>query len=115
MAKTLGEHPSARFQRDEITTFDEAMTVYVEQFDYERRQYNELSREYGPYPSSEREQMMESHAATKRNVERARAIYDEIVTQALKRAAGAMRATGDNEMKMFADAVETGNYSGLAL
>jgi hypothetical protein len=81
----------------------------------ELQEQGEIAHTYGGVSSQEREDAMNAVEAVKGQVAIAKTIYQEVVENALKHAVAAMRKHNDPGLNAIADAVESGNYSGLSL
>lgn len=113
---TKQQHPSVRFQNGEITDFYTAMQVCIDQQKAEYQDLLEIARRSGNVTWQEKEEARYSIEIVTLATETATEIYERVVNAALKHAADEMRAKGDDPyLRSIADAVETGNYSSLAL
>jgi hypothetical protein len=119
MATTRRQHPSVRFQNNEVRDFNTAMEVYVAQYQEEMRITREIIREYPDerpgHDAKVIEEQSKGLAHVESMVQKARAIYAETVAEAIKQAARKMHAEGDYNLRMIADALESGDWSQLAL
>lgn len=119
MATTRRQHPSVRFQNGEVKDFFTAMEVYAAQYREELRIGRELVRENpNPEPGKdarELEEQSEGVMHIELMISEAKLIYHQEVGEAIKRAAAKMRENGDQHLRHIADALESGNWSQLAL
>lgn len=104
------DHPSLLFQRGEIKDFRTAMQTYIAQQEFENLQ----ARQHGA-TRLEMEQGRESLRKIIEATKQAEQIYEAIVVPALHEAAEAMRDTGNLHLIDFAKALETGDYTDLAI
>ena len=102
-----------RFQDGEVNDFYTALETYSEQYHDELQCTIEIQRKYGYDPHLENQRQAVAHIDEM--MELARKIYDETVLPAIKAAAAKMRQCGDGDLKEIADALESGDYSRLAL
>lgn len=102
-----------RFQDGEVTDFDTAMDLYLEQYRDELQYARKLQKEYGHDPGLEEQARGVAHI--EEMVDLARGIYQEIVDNAIKQAAQKMREHGDANLKEIAEALEKQDFSRLAL
>ena len=117
------EHPSLRFQRGDVKDFYTAMETYIAQYQEELRITREIVREYPSDETGKDYKIIQEQAQAVADIERvvsqAKAIYREMVEevqrQAVKCAAAKMRETGNYHLRQIADAVESGNWSELAV
>lgn len=120
---TTRQHPSVLFQNGEVKDFQSAMDTYIAQYREElhigREIYRDNSKDNTPDFNAkwrrELQEQSEAIAHIEEMVQVARTIYQDIVDEACKRAAEAMRERGDRTLAEIADAVESGNWGQLAL
>jgi hypothetical protein len=106
-----GPHPCTRFQNGEVKTFAEAMNVLVEQQRYEEQSL----AQYEGVTAKER---LDARAAVKEvevAVQIATRFYERYVLSAHTVAAEHLRACGNPLLDTIAQALESGDYSGLSL
>jgi len=107
----------AYFENGTIKDFNTAMELYVRQSQDEYRLAWDLVKEHGTTSSSHRdlEEAAKSVDHINEVTELAKSIYDQTVLPAIKAAAAKMRQHGDANLDEIADALESGDYTGLAL
>jgi hypothetical protein len=112
---TTQTHPSNKFYRGEVHDFIEAMETYQAQMEYENAVTHHLSREMSSPITNDKRKSMKTLALAGSKAMVARAIYIRHM-QALRAAVVAeLRAKDDDEFTAFADALESGDYSTLAI
>ena len=104
---------TVRFQDGDIKDFYTALETYSEQYHDELQNAIELQRKYGADPRLDEQRRGVEHID--KMTELAKEIYDSTVLPAIKAAAAKMRQRGDANLKEIADALESGDYSRLAL
>ena len=106
-----------RFQDNEVHDFYTALEIYSEQYHDELQNTSNILRKYGAN-QKDREDLEKQRRAVAHideMMELAKQIYDETVLPAIKVAAAKIRQCGDANLKEIADALESGDYSRLAL
>lgn len=122
------EHPSNKLYRGEAETFQQAMALVVRECEYEIArggnvvEFDAHPDRYRPLTPAEREHYTRDDEQTRASFEtyrdaarRALEIYRKHLDAAERAAVAEMRATGGDDMQMIADALEAGEYSGLAI
>jgi hypothetical protein len=108
-------HPSTRLYRGEVTDFREAMRLYQQQMRHENSLTEQLAAQYqDPITEQERALMKRLNLAAN-DAGEALKIYAEHVQEAEKKVIAALRAKGTDTFNDFAEALESGNYSQLAI
>jgi hypothetical protein len=115
MSTTQNRHPSNRLSRGEVTSFEEAMRVYREQMAYENGLTEKLSQEYNQPITPEDRKLMHRLCVSGTKAAQALSIYYRHLKTAKDATVAELQAMGDDEFTAFADALESGDYSGLAI
>jgi ABC-type Zn2+ transport system substrate-binding protein/surface adhesin len=106
-------HPSNQLQRGQIANFEEGMRLYRQQMEYENALTERLA-DGQPITDQDRK-LMESLSASGRKADEAAEIYRRHVAAAEAAAVAELRAKGDDDFTAFAEALESGDYSTLAI
>jgi len=123
MTTTKRQHPSVLLQDGTANNFYSAMDAYVAQFREELLINREIYRDYAhqndaAYRAKWQKEIEEQSQAVEyieKMVGQAKAMYKDVVEEAIRRAAQVMRANGDSHLAAIADALESGDYSRLAI
>lgn len=112
---TMTDHPSNVLYRGEAKDFRDAMRLVMAECDMEMRLTRIHARDYPEFGSEAQEQglytSLEEYKTTARAALR---IYERHVRAAEEAAIAEMRAAGE-DLAMFAEALESGDYSTLAI
>jgi hypothetical protein len=108
---------TVRFQDNEVHDFYTALEVYSEQYHDELQVTRDILKKYGANDKDRQdlENQRKGVEHLDKMMEVAREIYDEAVKPAIKIAVARMRAVGDSDLNEIASALESGDYSRLAL
>jgi len=106
LAEMRKPHPSNDLQNREDLTFESAMTLYREQH---RREFGMHHPDATPEEIQRSDEEMQ---AANLRVNTALEIYHRVMSEARKQIDAELRAA---DMEDFATALETGDYSGLAI
>ena len=123
METTKRQHPSVLFQNGEVKDFYTAMEVYIDQYQEELRIGREIYREYAhehdpEYRAKWQVELQEQAQGVEhigKMVFEARKIYFEVMQDAKRQIAEKMRERNDHTLNEIADAVESGDWSSLAV
>lgn len=109
-------HPCTKFQNGEVRDFYDAMITLREQQEFEMDLGIQITREHIPSEvATEQKNKRIVMAEITKQIAQATQIYEQYVTPAIKQAAETLRATKDPLLKDIADAIESGDYSGLSM
>lgn len=114
MLTTKKPHPSNRLYRGEVTDFVDAMETYSRMMQYENSLTEQLETADYPITDHERKFMRELSDCSRKAIE-AKAIYERHVAAVKTAVVAELRAKGDETFTAFADALESDDYSGLAI
>jgi hypothetical protein len=113
---TKRPHPSNTLYRGECQSFEEAMRLVAAQVDFELSTFSELVRISGGAPITENENNLNGNLkAWKRKALVVLNEYNARKAKVDEEFAVWLRSQNDDEMNDFADALASGDYSGLAI
>jgi hypothetical protein len=111
---TKTPHPGNRLYRGEVTDFIDAMETYRRQMEYEHSMTETSQSDDFPLTVDDRRFMQALSDCARKAIE-AKAIYERHVAAVKTAVAAELRAKGDETFTSFADALESGDYSELAI